>query len=271
MALNWIDVVPLSFNNLLLLERVQLSWFPGWVPEPELAVALRANPCVEWYIRHKCPQLGRWLDRVLAGIGDAAGFKASEVREAELAVMRSINDLLVYVVDPAIYDTLPFLGWDSKELSSLIDFSGKVAIDVGAGTGRLALVAAPAAKAVFAIEPVANLRYYLKAKARDAGLDNIFCVDGLITDIPFPDGFADVTMAGHAFGDDREHEHAELERVTRRGGLIVLCPGNNDEDNECHRFLASKGFEWSRFEEPGDSMKRKYWRTVTGHMEGKRA
>ena len=37
MPLNWYDVADVSFNALLLLERVQLSWFPGWVPEPELA------------------------------------------------------------------------------------------------------------------------------------------------------------------------------------------------------------------------------------------
>jgi hypothetical protein len=61
---NWIDVRTLSFNVLLLLERVQLSWFPGWVPEAELAVALKANPVVEWYLRHKCPELITWLDKV---------------------------------------------------------------------------------------------------------------------------------------------------------------------------------------------------------------
>lgn len=46
MSVNWIDVSALSFNTLLLLERVQLSWFPGWVPAAELALALEANPVV---------------------------------------------------------------------------------------------------------------------------------------------------------------------------------------------------------------------------------
>ena len=48
---DWLDVTDLPFNSLLLLERVQLSWFPGWVPEHELGTALRANPAVEWYLR----------------------------------------------------------------------------------------------------------------------------------------------------------------------------------------------------------------------------
>jgi hypothetical protein len=57
MTINWIDVTNLSFNTLLLLARVQLSWMPGYVPEEELAIALRKNPAVEWYMRHKCPEL----------------------------------------------------------------------------------------------------------------------------------------------------------------------------------------------------------------------
>ena len=74
-------------------------------------------------------------------------------------------------------------------------------IDIGSGTGRLALVAAEKAHAVFAVEPVANLRRYIKEKAQREGYHNVFTVDGLITELPFPDGFADVTMGGHVFGD----------------------------------------------------------------------
>ncbi len=258
MPVNWMDVTPLSFNSLLLLEQVQLSWFPGWLPKPELGVALRANPVVEWYFRHKCPSLNDWLDKVLAEASASA--TPESVRQAEIAVMRSITDLLVFVVDPAVYDAQPFLNWDSGELTSLLDFTDKVVIDVGAGTGRLALTVALQARTVYAVEPVGNLRAFLKAKARDQGLKNVFAVDGLITDIPFPDGFADVTMAGHTFGDDPEEEYLELMRVTRPAGMIILCPGNKDLDNERHSFLVARGFRWSCFEEPRDGMMRKYWK-----------
>ncbi len=156
--------------------------------------------------------------------------------------MRALVDWLVYVIDPTTYDAQPFLKWDSGELTSLVDFSDKVVIDVGAGTGRLALIAAPFAKAIFAVEPVSNLRAFLKVKASNLGLENIFPVDGLITDIPFPDAFADVTMAGHTFGDEPEEEYHELERVTRSEGIIALCPGNKDLDNERHSFLISRRF-----------------------------
>lgn len=259
MGVNWMDVSALSFNALLLLERVQLSWFPGWVPERELVVALRAHPAVEWYLRHKCPQLNPWLDGVMAQEEEQAR-DAREIRAAEETVLQSINDLLVYVVDPEIYDRQPFLGWDSNELRCVADFTGQVVIDVGAGTGRLTMVAAEEADVVYAVEPVENLRRYLREKARARGWTHVFAVDGLITDVPFPDEFADVTIGGHVFGDDMAAEYQEMERVTRAGGQIVLCPGNRDEDNERHQFLVARGFQWSTFEEPEDGPMRKYWK-----------
>lgn len=269
MPLNWMDVSSLSFNTLLLLERVQLTWFPGGVSqsvsERQWAIALGANPAVEWYLRHKCPELNEWLDVVMAQRGGQVS--EADVRSAEVAVLEAMVDLVVYAVDPAVYDAQPFLHWSSRELTALVDFTGSIVIDVGAGTGRLTLVAAATARAVFAVEPVSNLRHYLKTKARERGLGNVYPVDGLITDIPFPDGFADVTMGGHVFGDHPVDECREMQRVTRPGGMVILCPGNTDSDDTIHDYLVSQGFAWSRFHEPMDDagqngMKRKYWKRV---------
>lgn len=260
MPLNWIDVSDLSFNTLLLLEREQLTWLPGWLPEPELATALKANPAVAWFIKNKEPKLTAWVDSVLQ---NAEPDPPPEViRAAEETILRSMNDLVCYAVNPKIYDQMPFLGWDSAELNSLTDFKGKIVVDIGAGTGRLTFIAAEAcAHAVFAVEPVGNLRVFIKEQARKAGLSNIYTMDGLITDLPFPDQFIDIVIGGHVFGDAPEAEYAEMTRVTKLGGMIILCPGNNDNDDDRHSFLLDRGFEWSRFEEPGDGMKRKYWKT----------
>lgn len=145
------------------------------------------------------------------------------VYTAEQQILQTINDLLVYAIDPAIYDAQPFLAWDSSELTSLVDFTGKLVLDIGSGTGRLALVAAHAARTVFAVEPVDNLRRYLKEKARGIGIDNLFAVDGLITEIPFPDGFADVVISGHTFGDQPQAECQEMEagNEDRRDGDLM--------------------------------------------------
>ncbi|MBN1666883.1 MAG: class I SAM-dependent methyltransferase [Anaerolineales bacterium] len=265
MPLNWIDVKDLSFNTLLLLERQQLGWLPGWLPEPELAIALQANPAVAWYLQHKNPQIAAWVDGVLDHAPTPSPLTPAVVRAAEEAILRSINDLVVYAVDPEIYDRMPFLGWDDGELTGLVDFRGLTVLDIGAGTGRLAFVAAQAgAQAVFAVEPVGNLRCYIKEKARQQGLKNVFAVDGLVTDIPFPDGFADVVMGGHVFGDEPEAEYAEMRRAVKPGGLLILCPGNNDQDQGWHDFLVSQGCQWARFEEPGDGLKRKYWQRMAG-------
>lgn len=260
MPLHWMDVTSLSFNTLLLLERVQLSWLPGSpVPREDMALALRANPTVAWYLRHKCPDIAAWMDEILATTPASAS--AARIRQAEITVMEHLNDWIIYVVDPTVYDAQPFHGWDSDELLSLTDFSGKTVVDIGSGTGRQAFTVAPFAQTVFAVEPVGNLRRFIKEKARKLGLINIFAVDGLLQDLPFPDDFADVTMSGHAYGDDPEQEYLEMLRVTKPGGMIIFCPGTSISEVTAHEYLVSQGFAWSIFEEPRDGLKRKYWKT----------
>ncbi len=260
----WIDVTPISFNALLLLERIQLSWFPGWygLQKPEMAIALAANPAVEWYLRHKCPEIGPWLDELMAGAVRTDDPQA--IRRAEIAVLSQFKDLLVYALDPAIYDAQPFLGWDSRELTDLVDFTGKVVIDVGAGTGRLTWPAAEKAAVVYPVEPVANLRHYLWQKIAEKKLKNVYPQDGLITRLPFPAGFDDLTITGHVYGDAPEAEVRELERVTRPGGMVILCPGSSEREDESHACLVARGYAWSRFEEPRDGVKRKFWKTLPG-------
>lgn len=258
MSVKWIDTTKLSFKSLLLLERWQIELFPKRSFEKDIAVAIKANPEVEWFLRHKCSEISGWLDKVLSlGTGDNG---AEEIRKAELTVMDELNDWLTYAIDPSIYDNQLFLKWDPFELLSLTDFSGKVILDVGAGTGKLAFLVADKAKIVYAVEPIENLRYWMKNKAQEKNLNNFYVADGFIESLPFFDEFADIVMSGHVFGDNLEEENRELERVVKKGGIIVHCPGNNDEDNETHRFLVNHGYKWSKFEEPDDGTKRKYWK-----------
>ena len=160
MPLNWIDVHPLSFNVMLLLEKVQLSWFPGWLPEKELSIALHANPAVRWYFENKCPQIADWVTSICQNT--PANQNTEVIREAEESVMRSCNDLLTYAVDPDAYDCQKFLNYDDRELMEITDFKGKTVLDIGAGTGLLTFIAAETgAKNIYAVEYFRNLVFSL--------------------------------------------------------------------------------------------------------------
>lgn len=255
----WKDLSNLPFCVLTLLEEVQLSWLPnhGW--RRELAITLRANPDVAWFIRHKCPSLEQWLDELFDEFAHEPLPSPTELHQLEQAVIGGMEDWIVYVTEPEAYDRQQFNRWDNQELLGLTDFAGKVVLDIGAGTGSQTFRVAPHAKTVFAIEPIANLRKFLRERAQALGLDNVYVVDGLLTRIPFPNGSADILVGGHVFGDEMPEELAEMRRVVKPGGMIILCPGNNDSDGPSHQWLVGEGFAWARFLEPGAGWVRKYW------------
>lgn len=260
-GLGWLDVTQISFNALLLLEPIHVESLTSRKPDPQMGTALKANPSVEWYLRKIHPPVGDYIDRCLEMANPDP--TPAERRQAEIAVMDSMHDWLVYILDPAKYDELQFLNWDDASLLSMADFKGKVVLDIGAGTGRLAFTVAPVASVVYAVEPVSKLRQYIWEKRDRLGLDNIYPLDGIITQIPLPDDFADIIMAGHVFGDHPEEEYTEMSRVVRNGGMILLHPGSNaDSEEQTHDFLLRQGFKFAVFEEPGDGMKRKYWKSI---------
>lgn len=263
--LKWMNMGSVSFNAILLLEEFQLELFPGYVSEKDLAIALHANPAVEWYLRHKAPEISTWLDTVLSQeVGKS--LSDSDIRQAEKRVLERLEDMIVYVLEPQAYDKTCFMEWNESELMDSTDFSGKTIADIGSGTGRLALAAAKEARIVYAVEPVCTLRRMIKWKASQHGLDNIYVVDGLATDIPFAENFFDIVVSGHVVEGEPE-QYAEIERVTKDQGMCILCPGNIDRDDERHLGFVEKGFSWSTIKRPDGRMCRRYWRVIDkAHM-----
>ena len=99
-------------------------------------------------------------------------------------------------------------------------------IDAGAGTGRVAFSVAPFAGHVFAVEPVGTLRRFMRERAVELGIGNVFVLDGLLRDIPLPTGSADVLLTCQAIGWALADELAEIERVLDRAALERIAADN---------------------------------------------
>lgn len=263
MPYGWIDAKQFSFNALLLMDR----WIFNTIARngrPEfkknLAIALAGNPAVHWYIVNKCPEQREYYDSL---VSTAPGNCSSEeIRNAEVYVLDELDAFVVYVY-PDITEKLSYItDWDSERLLSIADFKDKVVLDIGSGTGRLAFAAATIAKTVYASEPVDRLREYMREKQKRLKVENVYVVDGTIEIVPFPNESFDIVMSGHVVGDNCEGEWREMSRVTKPGGYVIDCPGEDHRKKPegPSKELVKLGFEYSHyFSKTGGDVYR-YWK-----------
>jgi len=255
--------ISLEVDDLYLLESFQIGYFPGLIPEPEFAAVLRAYPSIRQFLVKKCPSISEFFEKVISENPP----KANERKLTAYIdkVVWTIADLIVYNKCPEVYDKLEFHGWDFREITLMVTLDDKVVIDGGAGTGRVTLEAARSARRVYGVEPVTRLRQFIRDKASEAYLKNVFVVDGFLDEMPLPDNCADVLITSHALGWKLENELWEFERVVKRGGFIIHCPGtaNEDGDEYVHYRLISPDwqYEFSGYRE-SDGWKRKYWKQL---------
>lgn len=246
MALNWINVEEFSFLSFLLLEKFQIRLvFENRGREEwrgNMGVALRYNPSVKWYFVHRCPECAPVIEEIAAAAPDGLG--AEEIRRAEVYTLASAEDFVTYT-RPEIMDThCSFIyGWNKERLFELADFAGKIVLDVGSGSGRLAFAAAERAREVYASEPVGTLREYLRDKIAREGIGNVRVADGMAHSLPYPCDTFDIVMSGHVVGDDYGNEIAELTRVAKPGGWLLDCPGEDDRKRSPNEELRKRGWE----------------------------
>ena len=100
-------------------------------------------------------------------------------------------------------------------------------LDLGAGTGLVALELAPRVARVVAFDISRGMLDRLQSRAIDKSLTNVALVEGDMRSLPFDDESFDVVVSNYAFHhlDDPAKELAlsEVRRVLVPGGRLVLC------------------------------------------------
>ncbi len=141
-------------------------------------------------------------------------------------------------------------------VASLNPRPGERWLDVGTGTGAVAVRAARAGAAVMALDLSPVLLATARHLASEAGLSIQFDV-GDVEQLPYDDASFDVVVSAHGvvFAPDHAAAARELARVCRRGGRLGLTAWRRGGDGEAfHRIVAKysppsqgpAGADWGR-------------------------
>ncbi len=111
----------------------------------------------------------------------------------------------------------------------LVKFAGIVpgesVLDVGTGTGVVAVTAARAGARVTGLDLTPQLLEEARENARIAGTDEIVWTEGDAEHLPYPDASFDVVLSqfGHMFAPRPDVAIAQMRRVLKPGGRIALA------------------------------------------------
>lgn len=251
-----------TLEDLFLLEAHQVAQLPVRAPARELAVVLHARPELFRFFVTRDPSIAAFLTSLLT---DQEPTSPEHVDEAADTVLWEIGDWILYQRMPELYDERVTFEPGLSAIEDVAVVERKVVIDAGAGTGQLAFAVAPLAEHVFAIEPVARLRDYMRDRARQRGVDNLYVIDGFLHEMPLPPGAADVVLTRQAIGWQLAAELDEVERVLDHCGTalhLLGMPHPAGPDDPFHSRLLTHGYEEGTYTE-GGAQKRRYWKHLT--------
>ncbi|MDF1573936.1 MAG: class I SAM-dependent methyltransferase [Bacteroidales bacterium] len=230
--------ISLQWEDLLLLESFQIAYLPDRVAEKEFATLVRTYPVVYRFLISKHPPIHSFLARILEENRSPEAKETIEAQNQE--ALWEIADLIIFNKYPEQFNARSPIRWEISEISAITSLEGKVVADVGAGTGRIAFLAAPLVRIVYAVEPVSRFRSYMKEKAVSERVKNLFVMDGTLDSIPLPENSLDMLITSNAIGWKLDEELLEIERVVRPGGhAIHLLQSNEQAENPHHGTLTS--------------------------------
>jgi SAM-dependent methyltransferase len=157
------------------------------------------------------PRLGRWRGGALRGFPrdvfakDWDRYVAQVDELARTASFRELRDTILDRAAPRAADS---------------------ALDVGTGTGLLALPLAERTASVLALDVSVAMVECVRARAWDAGLRNVKPLVGSATRLPVEDGSIDVAVSNYCFHHltsiEKQQSLGELHRVLVPGGRLVF-------------------------------------------------
>ncbi|MDG5819493.1 class I SAM-dependent methyltransferase [Natronococcus sp. A-GB7] len=115
-----------------------------------------------------------------------------------------------------------YLSMGSRLVEHTAVSAGDDVLDVGCGTGNVAITAARRSGRVTGLDITPELLERARANAETAAVEGVSWREGTATDLPFAENAFDVTLSnlGHMYGDPPDAAARELLRVTRPGGRI---------------------------------------------------
>lgn len=148
--------------------------------------------------------------------------------EPEERIVRALFWTLVYHLEPERWDELARAEPIAPALIDELPRGVTLAVDVGAGGGRLTQHLTARATEVLAVEPSAGLRTILRRR-----LPRVEVVAAWAEALPLANHRAELTAACGAFGPDPVVLD-ELRRITTPGGVIALISPEQPEWFEAH-------------------------------------
>lgn len=117
-----------------------------------------------------------------------------------------------------------FLGMAAHLVESAGISATDALLDVGCGTGNVAITAARRGARVTGLDIVPEMLDEARENATIADVETIDWREGTATDLPFEDDTFDVTLSclGHMFAEPPDVAGQELRRVTRPSGRIAF-------------------------------------------------